>query len=172
MRNTRLAVMHALPTKLPLRYCFFGRQAALDAAGCHQRALRLVGVDIDKADMHAGKGSPALHADGVVNDARAVGQMAAVPAGKGAENLDVLDRVIIAVTERERNQGPNPSPPLRQDCDEILSPSTGAACSGVIASAVAGLDADSFGAASEAGDGTGSVAAAGPAGSLSAGLLA
>src|SRR5450759_1215539 len=103
-------VMRALPSKLPPRYRLFGRQAALDAAGCDQRALRLVGVDIDKADMHAGKGSPALHVDDVVNDARAVGQMAAVPAGKGAENLDVLDRVIIAVTERQRDQGPRPQP--------------------------------------------------------------
>lgn len=32
----------------------------------------------------------------------------------------------------------DPNPPLRHDCDEIFRPSTGAGCSGAIASAVAG----------------------------------
>ncbi len=90
---------------------------ALDVAGRDQRALHLIGVDIDETNVHAGKGSPALHADGVMNHAFAVGQVAPVPAGKGAENLDVLDRVIVAIAERERHQGfraqPAPSPGLR-----------------------------------------------------------
>ena len=38
----------------------------------------------------------------------------------------------------------DPSPPLRHDCDEIFSPSTGAGCPGVIASAVAGSKDGSF----------------------------
>src|SRR6266404_50109 len=69
----------------------------------------------------------------------------------------------------------DPSPPLRQDCDEILSPSTGEVSAGVIASAgimvvsaggADGLTEDPSGtadrscAASVAGDCTGSVAAA------------
>ena len=89
----------------------------LDRAGCDQRAFRLIGVDIDETDMHAGKGLLAPHADGVTNYTFTVGQMAAVPAGKGAENLDIPDRVIIAVAEREGDLGiraePAPAPELR-----------------------------------------------------------
>ena len=85
--------------------------------------------------MHAGKGLPALHVDGVMDSAGAVGQMAAVPAGEGAGNLDILDRVIVGLRSVNVTRAFDPSPPLRQDCDEIFSPSTGAASAGVIASA-------------------------------------
>src|SRR5712692_3625282 len=98
---------------LPRRYRF-SAGTALDVAGRDQRALRLIGVDIDETDVHAGKGSPALHVDGVMDHPCSVGQVAAVPTGEGAENLDILDRVIVAVLERERDQGfraqPAPSP--------------------------------------------------------------
>src|ERR1035437_2443436 len=80
------------------------KYAALDVAGCDQRAFRLVGVDIDKADMHAREGFAALHIDNVMNGTRAVGQVASVPAGNGTGDLDVLDRVIIAIAERECDQ--------------------------------------------------------------------
>jgi hypothetical protein len=53
--------------------------------------------------MHPGKSPLALHSHGVVNRALAVRQMAAVPAGEDAGNLNVLDRVVIAIAERERN---------------------------------------------------------------------
>src|SRR5882757_8986741 len=89
----------------------------LEAAGGHQRALRLIGVNIDEADMHAGKGLAALHVDRVMNDALAVGQVAYVHAVEGAGNLDVFYSVIIAVAERERHQRfrpqPAPAPGLR-----------------------------------------------------------
>ena len=49
--------------------------------------------------MHAGKGLAALHVDRVANDALAVGQMAAVPAGERTENLDILNRVLIGVAK-------------------------------------------------------------------------
>src|SRR5882757_10496154 len=110
-RSTRLT------TKLPLRYRLPAGVCRLYRLGRDQRAFRLVGVDIDETDMHAGKGLPALHLDGVANQALAVGQMAAVPAGKGAENLDIPDRVIITVAEREGDLGiraePAPAPELR-----------------------------------------------------------
>src|ERR1700730_292264 len=97
------------------------RYPYLHAAGSHQRALRFIGINIDEADMHAGKGLAALHVDGVMNDALAVGQMASVPAVKGAGNLDVLYSVIIAIAERERNQGfrpqPAPAPGLRRNLE-------------------------------------------------------
>ena len=37
--------------------------------------------------------------------------MAAVPAGKRAENLDILDRVVVAVAQRQRDQGSRPGRP-------------------------------------------------------------
>src|SRR6266480_2699668 len=91
--------------------------AALLPAGGHQRARGFVGIDIHEADMHAGKFPPAPHIESVMNHALAIGQMASVPAGKGTGNLDVLDSVIVAIAEREGDQGfrpqPAPSPGLR-----------------------------------------------------------
>jgi len=74
-------------------------------AGCNDRALCPLGVDIDKADVHAGKGLSALHIDRIANGTRAVGQMASVTAGEGTVKLDVLDRVLVIIAERERDQG-------------------------------------------------------------------
>src|ERR1700742_2712209 len=90
---------------LPACYRFFTRYPGLDMARRDQRAFRLVGVDIDETDVQAGKRLSAFYIHGVMDDARAVGQMAAVPAGKGTGNLDILDRVIVAVAEREGDQG-------------------------------------------------------------------
>src|SRR5450631_698101 len=94
-----------------------GRKPPLHPAGGNRRALGSVGVNVDKADMQAGKGFAALHAEGVVDRPRAVGQMASVPADKGAGNLDILDRVTIAVAQRECDQGSRsqsaPAPELR-----------------------------------------------------------
>ena len=89
--------------------------SALDMAGCDQRALRSIGIDIDVPHMQSREGLAALHVDAVADHSLAVGQMASVPAGKGAENLDVLDGVIIGVAEREGDQALDPSPPRRQD---------------------------------------------------------
>src|SRR6476620_721132 len=54
----------------------------------------------------------------------------------------------------------DPSPPLRQDCDDILSPSTGEVSTGAIASSgvTCGVKEDSSCTASVAGDCTGSLA--------------
>src|ERR1700676_4585259 len=70
---------------------------ALDGGGCEQRAFRLICVDIDETHEHAGEGFLALRVDRVVNHTGAIGQVAAVPAGKGAENLDILDRVVVGI---------------------------------------------------------------------------
>jgi hypothetical protein len=65
-----------------------------------------------------------------------------------------------------------PSPPLRQDCEEIFSPSTGAVSAGVIASAVAGLKPTCAVDVAGAGDGAGPAAAfTSRTDPLSAGLL-
>jgi len=84
--------------------------SALEAAGGDQLTFRLVGVDIDKTHMHAGKGFAALHVDDVVNDTCAVRQMAPVPAAEGAGNRDVFDRIVVAIAEREGDQGLRPQP--------------------------------------------------------------
>lgn len=75
----------------------------------------------------------------------------------------------------------DPSPPRRQNCDEILSPSTGAGSTGAIASkgsiavvsarAVAGLGGDPSWRMFVAGDGAGAAAPARRTGSLSAVVL-
>src|SRR5258708_39019143 len=107
---------------LQLRYRT-GQVRGLDGAGGDQRALRLIGVDIDETDMHAGKGLLAPHAGGVRNYTFTVGQMAAVPAGKRTENLDILNRVLVGVAERQCDQGyrpePAPSPGLGRNLESI-----------------------------------------------------
>src|SRR5260370_38227841 len=107
---------------LPLRY---RRRAGpgLDRAGCDQRAFRLIGVDVDETDMHAGKGFLAPHADGVVNHTFTVGQMAAVPASERTENLDILNRVLIGVAERQCDQGFRPEPSPSPGLGRYLEPS-------------------------------------------------
>src|SRR5260370_17502641 len=103
---------------LQLRYRT-GQVRGLDGAGCDQRALRLIGVDIDETDMHAGKGLLAPHADGAPNYTFTVGQMAPVPAGEGTENLAILNRALGGVAERPWDQAfrpqPAPSPGLRRN---------------------------------------------------------
>jgi hypothetical protein len=76
----------------------------LDANGREQRAFRLAGVNVDEANMHSGKRLPALPIDSVPNQTRAIGQMAAVRAVEGAGNLDIPDRVIIGIAQREGNE--------------------------------------------------------------------
>ena len=76
----------------------------LDATGREQRAFRLGGVNVDEANMHSGKRLAALPIDGVPNQTRAIGQMAAVRAVEGAGNLDIPDRVIIGIAQREGNE--------------------------------------------------------------------
>src|SRR6185437_1019242 len=60
--------------------------------------------------MPMGEALAALHPDGVVNDSRAVGQVAAITAAEGAGNLDILDRIIIGVAQREGHQRVRPQP--------------------------------------------------------------
>src|SRR5262249_33902782 len=92
---------------------FFGRagfprrcnaESALNPACADQRTLSFVGVNVDKADMDPGEGLAALHLHGLGDHALAVGQMAAVPAGKGAGDLDILDGIVVGIAQREGDQ--------------------------------------------------------------------
>ena len=82
-----------------------------------QRALRLSGINVDEANMHSGERLPTLHTNNFTNQARAVGQMAAIRARECTGNLDILDRVIIGIAQCEGNERvrpqPAPSPRLR-----------------------------------------------------------
>src|SRR5580692_9745071 len=106
------AAASELTTKLPLPWRY-----PLNAVGRDQRAFRLISANIDETNEHAGEGAPAFGVDGVVDNPRTIGQMAAVPAGKGAGNRDIVDRIVIVVAQRERHQGLRsqtaPAPGLR-----------------------------------------------------------
>src|SRR5260370_29622526 len=94
-----------------------------ESAGGHRRTFRLTSIDIDETDMHAGEGLAALHVHGIGNQARAVGQMAAIPAVEGAGDLDILDRVVVSVAEREGDKRfrtePAPAPGWRAEPQPI-----------------------------------------------------
>ena len=98
--------------------CRFGCKR-LNSTGGHRRTSRLIGVDVDEPDQHAGILLPALHVNRIADYAAAVGQMAAIPALEGAGDLDVLYRIVIGISKRERHQRfraqPAPPPRLRGD---------------------------------------------------------
>src|SRR5690349_24738808 len=104
----------------------FGRCSAESGskpAGGDQRAFRLVSINVDKADMDPGEGLAALHVHGLPDYPGTVGQMAAVPAGEAAGDLDIPDRIVVAVAQREGDQRLRaeaaPPPGLRGDLQAV-----------------------------------------------------
>src|ERR1700744_4425799 len=98
--------------------------AGLKPAGRNRCTFSFIGIDVDEADMDAGKGLPALRINhGVGNEALALGQGAAVVPGKGAGDPNVADRVVVGVTQGESEQRfraePGPPPRLRGDLQVI-----------------------------------------------------
>jgi hypothetical protein len=86
----------------------FGRcnaKTRLSPACSNQRTFRLIGINVDEADMDPGKGLAGLHAHGVVDHPLAGGQVAAVPPREGAGDFDILDGIVVAVAQRESDQG-------------------------------------------------------------------
>ena len=79
-------------------------KTGLDPVSGDQCTFGFIGIHIDKADMDPGKGLAAFHADGVADYALAVGQVAAVPPGEGAGDLDILDGIGVAVAQREGDE--------------------------------------------------------------------
>jgi hypothetical protein len=51
--------------------------------------------------MHAGKSLPTLRAKGFIDQWTAVCDMAAIRAGKGTGNIDVLDRIVVVIAKRQ-----------------------------------------------------------------------
>ena len=74
-----------------------------DAARGHHLTFDPIGMDVDEADVQAGKSLPALHAEGLRNHPPSVGQVAAVPPGKGARNFDILDGIVVVVAQGKGN---------------------------------------------------------------------
>src|ERR1700748_2458368 len=80
--------------------------AGLKPAGRNQCTFSFIGIDVDEADVDAGEGLPTFGGHhGVWNDPFPLGQGSAVAAGEGAGDLDVADRVVVAVTHCENSQG-------------------------------------------------------------------
>jgi len=73
-----------MTTILPLRYRLALRDR--DPTGRDGGTFGPVGVEIDKADMDAGKGFPALRFNCVRHQTPAIGEMAAISAAEGAAN--------------------------------------------------------------------------------------
>src|SRR5438445_5310022 len=96
-----------------------GTRSPLGAPRRHQRAFRLIGVNVDEADRHARKGLAALHAYRVGQHAAAVGQMAAVAARKGTDDLDILYGIVVVISHGKGHQRlraePAAAPGLRRD---------------------------------------------------------
>src|SRR3977135_1921808 len=75
------------------------------ATGGEQGTLRPGSLDIDEADQRLGKRFSALHVHGVVDGATAFGGIAPIPAVERAEDLEILDRIVVVVAQGEGNQG-------------------------------------------------------------------
>jgi len=72
--------------------------------------------------MDRREGLPTLHPDRSRDDPRAIGEMAAVTAAEGAGEFEVLDRIGLSLCKVKVTSAFEPSPPLRQDCEEIRKP--------------------------------------------------
>src|SRR3954451_18086710 len=81
-----------------------GNCRALRAPCCDQRTLRLIGVNVDEADSDTRKGLAALHRYRVGKHAAAVGEMTAIAPRERADDLQILNGIVIVVSQRERYQ--------------------------------------------------------------------
>jgi len=88
--------------------------------------------------MPAGKCLPALR--GFIDQSPAICHMAAIRAGKGTGNFDVLDRIVVVIAQRQCDEciraKAASAPRLRGDVQAV----DGAGRSGVIASEIDGLN--------------------------------
>ena len=79
--------------------------ASSSPVGGYHGALGSTGVNIDEANEHIWEGFSALCIHGVSNEPRAVGQMTSIAANEAAMQLNVLDRIIVVVSQRQRHEG-------------------------------------------------------------------